>query len=173
MEDFFTDDVHLESWIDESLSLKAVYGSHVALCYIIGEKLYNMMTRLASAGKMMTYVERERAKPGYDSFCQIKTAHYTATLDLEKAYDKEMIAWFEMRECIERFSEMIVLSYEGYEIRQYFSSHPVLGAMGVLAARRALTGGHYPVNRPLEVEIENALILGEMEKSFVALQEYE
>lgn len=158
----------IENWLEQSKKMGKQYGKYTAIAFIIGHKFYSLMMKFFSIKKMMTYITEERKNPNYDPVYNVKLDGFKLNLDEE--YQKEEKKAFKMHRILVEFSNLIKNSYEKEQLWVYFNSNPVLGVMGYLSETNDKLYKYNVeeglLNRPVEVEQENNLLLKEMKQYF-------
>jgi hypothetical protein len=145
----------MEEWVKAAERIKGEYGTQKALCYLIGEKFYNVVEMVYASWKMMRIIEERRGKPDYDSEYDI---------NLDDTYEKEKKKIPEVKEALTKFSVLIKNSFSQYEIKEYFKSHPRLGAFGHTCTEeeQKFLIEHDAVEHSVDTEVKDAMIFDDM-----------
>jgi hypothetical protein len=166
---YFTDENQLEQWVSAAENIRDEFGLEKALGYILGEKFYELASTYKSKQERIMMISRKREKPDYNPKIVISRGKLNVNLDEEYKEAKKEVAV--LKEILAEFAELIKDSFTKYEIRQYFSSHMRLGALGHVLNEEEhkvfIEKG--VVKHSLETEINDSLVLGDMMKYFDCL----
>jgi len=156
---YFIDKDQLEKWIEASENIKEGFGLKKALGYLIGEKFYNLVRQLQFSQKMMGNIDKKKQSPDYKATLE----NASGGEDAYEKYKKEIIL---LKKEIDKFTALIKDFCNPDEIKQYFDSNPRLGAMGHICTEEEHNFfiKHGAVERSVDTEIDDALILWEMMK---------
>lgn len=164
----FTNDNQLKEWVEAAKGIQDSFGIDKALGYIIGEKLYNLVSTLHDARRTVREIDEKRKQPDYNPIQVTKYKDIEHVTNFDEIYerDKERIA--EAEELLTEFTTLIKQAFEPYEIRKYFESHPRLGVHGHISTDKQFEFlvSKGAVEHSLDTEIEDALIFGDMLKYF-------
>jgi hypothetical protein len=168
MSKIFFNPNQIEEFVDAALGIQERYGIKKALGYLIGEKFYNLVNILHFNRTMARQIEEERKKPGYNPIVDRSTKRHHYVENLDETYEQEKEIILEAEQLLPKFATMIKDAFEPHEIRKYFESHPRLGVHGHVATdeQYEVMVSHGAIEHPIDTEVEDALIFGDMLKYF-------
>jgi len=168
MSKIFTNPNELEAWVEASQGIEERFGIDKALGYVIGEKFYNLVVILHVARKVVRAIDEGRKKPDHDKIREGTYGNRKHMENLDETYEQEKEIIAEAEELLVKFATLIKEAFEPHEIRKYFESNPRLGEMGYIASDEEydFMVSKGAVEHSLEIEVEDAMILGDMMKYF-------
>jgi len=164
----FANDNQLQEWVEAAEGIKDRFGIDKALGYLIGEKFYNLVEILHLSRKRIRLIDSERKKPDYNPIRETIFGNRKHVENLDEIYKEEKEIIIEVEELLIKFTKVIKVAFEPYEIRKYFESHPRLGVHGHISTDEELDFlvSKGAVEHSLDTEIEDAMIFGDMKKYF-------
>lgn len=164
----FTNDNQLQEWVEAAEGIQERFGIEKALGYLIGEKFYNLVSLLHDARNTVREIDEKRKQPDYNPVRERIFGNRKYVENLDETYEDEKERIFEAEELLIKFTTLIRGAFEPYEIKEYFESHPRLGALGHIASEEEhdlfITKG--AVEHSIDTEIDDAMIFGDMKKYF-------
>jgi hypothetical protein len=168
MSKVFSNPKQLEEWVATAVGIQERYGPEKALGYIIGEKFYNLVETLHSAQKIIRAIDEEPKTPDFNPIRVTKYKDRELVTNLNETYEEEKEIVIEAGGLLVKFVFLISQAFSPHEIRKYFKSHPRLGALGHITSEEEqdFLVRHGAVEYSLDMEVEDALIFGDMMKYF-------
>ncbi len=158
----------LREWIKAAEGMRERLGIDRALGYLIGEKFYRIVHSLHSSQRLIRSIAEEREKPDYNPIRETIYKDLKIVTNLDEIWKRDIIVIVEVEGLLAEFAALIKGVFEPREIRDYFESHPRLGAMAQIASDEEyeFLASRGFVEHSLNTELEDALIFGDMMKYF-------
>ena len=167
MGNIFINPDQLEEWVEAAEAIQHQFGIEKALCYLIGEKFYNLVGTLHSARKIIRTIYEERKKPDFNPIRVAKYKDCELVTNLDETYENEKASVIEAEGLLIKFVFLIRQAFSPHDIRKYFKSHPLLGLSHVATVEEyEFLVKHGAIEHSIDTEIEDALIFGDMMKYF-------
>jgi len=166
---FFVNENQLQDWINAAEGIKDRFSVEKALGYVIGEKFYGLLRLIASYQEIMESIEEERRKPDYNPIRTYSLGQYGESVEnRDDTYENTKKLVLDSKDVINEFVKLVEEAFARHEIIAYFDSNPRLGAMGHIATEEEhdFMVEKGAVERTVDTEINDALILEEMKKYF-------
>ena len=165
---YFAHENQLQQWIEAAESIKVRFGLEKALGYLIGEKFYNIVSDNLYSRKMIRIIAEGKNQPDYNPMREYGEGRFKRIINLNEQYKECEGRVIETEHILIEFTKLIKGSFDQYEIKSYFDSHPRLGAHGHTTSeeQHAFLIQQGAIEHSIETEVEDALILGDMMKYF-------
>jgi hypothetical protein len=114
----------------------------------------------------MRTIEEERKEPDFNPVQVTKYHDRELKTNLDQTYDDEQANALEAEELIVKFVLLIRRAFPDHDIRRYFHSNPQLGLHISTKEEHEFLVKYGAMERTIDTEVEDALILGDMMKYF-------